>query len=93
MFDRLGPFAVFRRMLSILPYSHHIAGHTGIKPFMTGTQVRFVELDWAKEEYKSSIGHQQRKSRKVGKDSSNGVGFSSAPSLSYDFSATSSLTL
>ena len=37
---------------------------------MTGTQVRFVELDWAKEEYKSSIGHQQRKSRKVGKDSS-----------------------
>ena len=50
-------------------YSYDIQGQTVINPVMTGTQVRFVELDWTKEEYKSSIGHQQRKARKVGKDS------------------------
>ena len=49
--------------------SSDIQGQTVINPVMTGTQVRFVELDWTKEEYKSSIGHQQRKARKVGKDS------------------------
>ena len=54
---------------SAVLYSSDIKGQTVINPFMTGTQVRFVELDWANEESKSSIGHQQRKARKVGKDS------------------------
>ena len=54
---------------------------------MKGAQVHFVELDWANEEYKSSIGHQQRKARQVGKYSINGascerngvLGFHAAP--------------
>ena len=61
-------FSCHTRCIIVL-YSYDIQGQTVINPVMTGTQVRFVELDWAKEEYKSSIGHQQRKARKVGKDS------------------------